>query len=295
MKKRAGVVALMWVVIALSTAHGEEINPVVGKAGDFILREADMERLIDGQPAGLAASLRNDSAQRASFVKQLLQVKAIAARARKEKFDRKPEIREQMGNVIDQYLAQEYVARTVSEPVAVTEDELKAYYREHAKELEVPESVTVRQIFIACSDEATLEQRAKAKAKAAGILEQLGKGADFAKLAREQSEDDTAAKGGALGTLTPGKTNSPDFEKAVFALKAGETSKIIQTPFGLHIVKVEERRGKRTATFQEARDQLHSLLLQRKKQQHVEQFLDQIGRESGLEVKLEQPVEGGKK
>ena len=295
MKKRTGITVLLFVMIAVGAAHGEEVNRVVGKTGDYILREADLERLIDSQPADLAATLHGDAGQRASFVKQVLQVKAIAARARKDNFDRKPEIREQLGNVIDQYLAQEYVARTVSEPVTVTEDELKAYYREHTRELEMPESVKARQIFIACSDEATLEQRAKAKAKAAQILERLGRGDDFARLAKEQSEDDTAAKGGELGILTPGKTNSPDFEKAVFALKTGETSKVIQTPFGLHIVRVEEHRGKRPATFQETGEYIRAVVLRQKKQKQVEQFLDQLVRESGLEVKLEQAAEGGKK
>ena len=286
------VAAMMFATLRIGTVQAEELNPVVGKVGDFVLREADFERLLGSQPPEVQKAVQSSPEQRTVFIRQFLLTKAVAAKARKEGFDRKPEIRELLANLLDQYIANRYVAREVTASVTVTDEELKAYYREHEKELLLPESVRARHIFISSAQHSSPEEKAKARAKAELVLERVRKGEDFAKLARENSEDsDTAARGGELGVLSPGGTNSPEFEKTVFALKAGEVSGIVETVFGYEIIKADQRNERRTARFDEAREYVRNILVEQNRQKTVQQFLEKLSSETGLEVVAEKPEE----
>lgn len=270
--------------LLVGAAFAEEVNPVVGKAGDFVIRQADLERLIASQTPEAQKQLQSEQA-RAEFVRQLLLTKAVAARAKKEGFDRKPEVKERLSYVIDQYIGSEYLRRVVTADVTVPDEELNKYYKEHEKEFVVPEKVRVRHIFFAADKDATAEAKEKARGKAEKVLELLRKGGDFAKLAGEYSEDtDSAAKGGELGYLSPGKTNSAEFEKAAFALKSGEVSPIVETPFGYHIIKVDERQEQRTATLDETREYIRNLLKGQLEQKKAQEFLDRLAKDAGLEV-----------
>ena len=270
--------------LLVGAAFAEEVNPVVGKAGDFVIRQADLERLIASQPPEAQKQLQSEQA-RAEFVRQLLLTKAVAARAKKEGFDRKPEVKERLSYVIDQYIGSEYLRRVVTADVTVPDEELKKYYNEHEKEFVVPEKIRVRHIFFAADKDATAEAKEKARGKAEKVLELLRKGGDFAKLAGEYSEDtDTAAKGGELGYLSPGKTNSAEFEKAAFALKSGEVSPVVETPFGYHIIKVDERQEQRTATLDETREYIRNLLKGQLEQKKAQVFLDRLAKDAGVEV-----------
>jgi peptidyl-prolyl cis-trans isomerase C len=282
--------ALCIALLHFGSALGEEINPVVGKAGDFVMREADLERLLGSQSPEIQKAVADDPEQRRALIRQLLLTKSVASRARKDGFDRKPEVKELLSNLVDRYLAQEYIARVVTANITVTDDEQKAYYKEHEKDFLLPESVKVRQIFISSPKDSSQTQKDNAKVKAERILQLVKKGEDFAKLATEYSEDsDTATKGGELGLLSPGKTNSPEFEKGVFALKAGAAD-IVETEFGYHIIKADERYERRTATFDETRDYIQNVLKEQGKQEAAQQFLEKISKETGLEVIDEKPA-----
>ena len=101
------------------------------------------------------------------------------------------------------------------------------------------------------------EKTAESRAKAEDVLAELKKGADFATLAKESSADvSSAAKGGDLGYFAKGRM-VPEFDAAAFALqKSGETSGLVETKFGYHILQLDDRRPPRTRPFEEVRDEL---------------------------------------
>ncbi len=84
---------------------------------------------------------------------------------------------------------------------------------------------------------------AEARRKLEGVRERITNGVDFAEQARLYSQDGSAAKGGDLGWLNPGDT-VPEFEQAMNALKLDEVSPVVQSPFGMHLIQVQERREK---------------------------------------------------
>jgi peptidyl-prolyl cis-trans isomerase C len=284
------IVRLIGLTVAIlllqaGNVYSEDLNPVVGKVGDFVLREADLDRMIGYQPAEAQKSIQSSSDQRTNFIRQILLTKAIASRARKDGFEKKPETREIITFLIDQYLAQEYLSKVVVANVTLTDEEMKKYYAEHEGDFLIPGTVKVRHIFISAPKDSTAELKDKAKAKAEDLLRQIRKGEDFGKIAREYSEDsDSAAKDGDLGYIAAGKTNSQEFENAAFALKPGEISNIVETPFGFHIIRSDERREKRTASFDETKEYIRAQLKEQNKQKKGQEFLDNIIKESGLEI-----------
>jgi peptidyl-prolyl cis-trans isomerase D len=119
------------------------------------------------------------------------------------------------------------------------EEEQQRYYRQNLDQFEVKEQVKAAHILLSVPKDADTETVQKRRDLANELLKQLQGGADFTQLARTHSDDKSnAAQGGELGTFGRG-TMVKEFEDAVFALRPGQLSNVIQTPFGFHIVKVE--------------------------------------------------------
>ncbi|MBK5274048.1 MAG: peptidylprolyl isomerase [Desulfuromonadales bacterium] len=282
---RTILVALFLVAAVAGTLSAEETNPVLGKVGDFVLREADLDRIIASQPPEVQKRFQDDPRQKLGLVKEILTKKAVVAKAKKERFDSKPEIKEQLSYVYDNFISQEYLVKVVTAGVTVPEEDLKKFYQVNEKDFQIPEQVKVRHILIASLKEDRPEEKEKARSRAEGILLRLKKGEDFASLAREFSDDQNSAKkGGELAVITLGKTNSEEFEKAAFALKSGTFSNIVATSYGFHIIKLDERQEKRTASFSEARDFIYNKLKAELEQKKAQEFLEQAVKDAGLEL-----------
>ncbi|MBI4591610.1 MAG: SurA N-terminal domain-containing protein [Candidatus Rokubacteria bacterium] len=124
---------------------------------------------------------------------------------------------------------------------SVTDADVEAYYKEHASEFEAPRRVRAAHILVRVPPVGGSEAEEKAKAKVEAAIKRARAGEDFAKLAREISEDPASAgSGGDLGYIGRGEV-VPAFEQAVFALRKGEISpEPVRTPFGYHAIKVSE-------------------------------------------------------
>jgi peptidyl-prolyl cis-trans isomerase D len=121
-----------------------------------------------------------------------------------------------------------------------SQQEVKQYFQQHQTEYQVPEQARSRHILIKVAQGADAKTDAAAKAKADGLLKQIQGGANFADLARKNSDDPgSKATGGELGFTQRGRM-VPEFDAAIFGQKIGET-KIIKTQYGYHLVQVEER------------------------------------------------------
>jgi peptidyl-prolyl cis-trans isomerase D len=124
------------------------------------------------------------------------------------------------------------------QPPTVTDAEVEAYYKEHGSEFEEPKRVRVAHVLVRVPPVGGSDAENAAKAKVEDVIKRARGGEDFAKLAREISEDKaSAAQGGELGLVGPGELVAP-FEQAAFALKKGEISDPVRTPFGYHAIRV---------------------------------------------------------
>ena len=144
-----------------------------------------------------------------------------------------------------------------------TQQEIQAYFTAHQSEYETPEQARSRHILIKVPAGADAKTDAAAKAKAEGILKQIQGGADFAELAKKNSDDPGSKdKGGELGFAQRG-TMVPEFDKAIFSQKIGDTQ-IVKSQFGYHIVQVEERKPAHAQDLSEVLPTIQATLIRQK-------------------------------
>ncbi len=154
-------------------------------------------------------------------------------------------------------------------------EELQRYYRQNLDQFDVKEQVKAAHILISVPKNADAETIQKKRALADELLKQLKNGADFSQLAKTHSDDKSnAAQGGELGTFGRG-VMVKEFEDAVFALRSGQLSNVIQTPFGFHIAKVEKYIEPGVKPFADVVDEVKAgLKLEKSRQLAYEKAMD---------------------
>jgi len=149
---------------------------------------------------------------------------------------------------------------TIVNEIQVPDAELEALYRSTVDKFQVPERVKVRHILL--KSDATNDKEIKGKID--DIEKQLKAGADFAELAKKNSQDTTSAvKGGDIDSVTRGQTVK-EFEAAAFSLPLKEISQPVKTTYGYHILQVMEKEAARTIPFEEAKPTLVGQVRQRR-------------------------------
>lgn len=160
---------------------------------------------------------------------------------------------------------------------------LKLVGRRGAGEAAPVTQTRARHILLKTSEVVSEEE---ARRRLEGLRERIAAGADFAELARLNSEDGTAALGGDLGWVYPGDT-VPEFERAMAALKPGEMSGVVRTPFGFHLIRVEERRAA-DVSLERRRQQARQALRERKAEDAYQEWLRQLRDRTYVELRLDE-------
>ncbi len=146
-----------------------------------------------------------------------------------------------ISQIRESYLSQQLVDIYVRSKVQITEDEMREFYESSKNELAV-KPPTWETAYIIRQIKPGKASEAKKLKEIQDILDRLNRGADFATLARESSDCPSKEQGGDLGFFSRGMMVKP-FEDAAFKLNPGEVSGIVETEFGYHIIKVEEKRS----------------------------------------------------
>ena len=156
---------------------------------------------------------------------------------------------------------------SVAAGITLSEDDLRTYYKENAQRLAGPEERRASHILINAPKDAPAAEREKAKAKAAELLAQVRKDPKiFAEVAKKESQDPgSAPNGGDLGFFGHGAMVKP-FEDAVFKMKEGEVSDVIESDFGYHIIELTGIKAPKVPSFEEMRPKLEADLKQQQAQ-----------------------------
>jgi len=156
-----------------------------------------------------------------------------------------------------------------------TEEEIKAFYEKSKERFTVPERVKARHILVAVEKSDDEASRKAKLAKAEKIRKQLLDGADFAELAKKESDCPSKARGGDLGTFTRGQM-VPAFEKAAFSQKPGEIGPVVETRFGYHIIQVMDHQEGKTLSLDETHDQIAAVVKNRQHRKAVNEYLGKL-------------------
>jgi len=161
-------------------------------------------------------------------------------------------------------------------------DELKSLAK--AVQHRFGERVRARHVLIRVRPNASPEERAAALQKIKDIQRRIKKGEDFADLAKQYSEDPGSKDhGGDLGYFSHGDMVEP-FEKAAFGLDVGQTSDIVQTDYGYHIIQVQEKKAASKMSFDEIKDDLREYLFQQRGAKRFEEYVKDLRAKSEIKI-----------
>jgi peptidyl-prolyl cis-trans isomerase C len=184
-------------------------------------------------------------------------------------------------SVAESDLVQVFIETTIDPLITVTPEEVETYYKEHPEMFQRPEQVHARHILMTAGADASEQTKTAAMAKAEAARKRALAGEDFAALATEVSEGPSASKGGDLGFFTRQQMVAP-FADAAFNLEVGQISEIVETQFGYHVIKVEEKRPATTMTYAEVQEPLTQMLRQNQGGEQTSKVLDQLAEKATI-------------
>jgi peptidyl-prolyl cis-trans isomerase C len=175
---------------------------------------------------------------------------------------------------------QKLVEAEIGDKLNVTETDANNFYSANIQQFQVPEQVRASHILIqpdtADPNTDPNEAKAKALAKAQDLLKQIKEGADFAELAKTTGGYTSAPRDGDLGFRSRGGGWEPPFEKAAFELKIGQTSDVVETRFGYHIIMVTDRKEVGITPFEQVKGDIIKMLKQQKQGPLITEYIDSL-------------------
>ena len=185
--------------------------------------------------------------------------------------DRDKEVKEVVNEAKKKIVMAKLIKNEVEDKIVVMEDEMKKFYAEHKDEFKTPEMWRASHILVAD------EKEAKA------MLDELAKGANFEDLAKAHSIDATASRGGDVGYFRVGQL-VPDFEKACLKLDVGQTSDVVRTQFGYHIIRLTGRKEPGIKSYDDARSAIEAELKKEKRSVLFNALVMKLKNKYGVEV-----------
>lgn len=230
-----------------ASAFAQE-DAVVAKVGDLEILQSELDLAV----ANLDPQLQQlpDEQKRVAALSGAIDVKLLAQSAAEEGLAETEDFQKRMEYIKDRELHNSYFRKHVVD--AVTDEEVKARYEKEIAALPKQEEVNARHI------------RVKTEEEAKAVIADLDAGKDFAELAKTKSEDSNKDDGGDLGWFSKGRM-VPEFEEAAFALEKGAYTKTpVQSQFGFHVIKLEDRRDVQPPALEQVEPQVRQLVMRDK-------------------------------
>lgn len=225
---------------------------VVATVNGMEITEGDLA--IAGAEYGAQFGNLPEPQRRAALLSALIEIRLLATEAEEKGLAEGEAFEKRLAFLRNQALHAAFIEKIVND--AVTEEDVRASYDKQIADAPAVNEVRARHILV------------KTKEEAEAIIKQLEEGGNFEEIAKEKSTDGAAANGGDLGYFSSGQM-VPEFEKAAFAINPGEFSKEpVETQFGFHVIKVEDKRAKQPPAFDAVKDRVRSLLV---RERYVEQ------------------------
>lgn len=177
------------------------------------------------------------------------------------------------------------IDRSVGKDVTVKDEELKKYYDQHQDAFTRQAQVRLSHILIAVDSEWPKYNRKEAGEKISILRKRVINGEDFAGAAATESDCLSKSKGGDIGWFTPGQL-SPEMEKGVALLKVGEVSEAVEDKFGMHVIKVIDRKAAFTSPLNDVREKVRGLVRQEKSLTMLQRYVKGLRDAAKVEIHL---------
>ena len=251
---------------------GAEQDPVVAVVEGEEIRRSDVMRSAAELPPQYQQQI---ALIFPALVERLVDFKLLDKAAAEKGLGDDAAVQEQLEQVKADIMREVLLSRVIED--AVTDEKVQEAYDRHIEENPAQQEVRARHILLETQEEAE------------AVIAELDGGADFAELAKEKSTGPTGEAGGDLGYFTEGQMVAP-FAEAAFAMEPGSYSaEPVETQFGWHVIKVEDKREQAQPTFEEMEQQLVDML----SRQAVESYLAELREGSEVEILIPGPQQEG--
>jgi parvulin-like peptidyl-prolyl isomerase len=170
-------------------------------------------------------------------------------------------------------LIERLLNQLAGDQISISEGEMSRYYESHHEDWQVDEQIKLRQIVV------------KTEGEAEALLKTISEGADFAETARKYSQFPQLGDGGDLGYLSPSEIPM-EFDSLLHS-EIESVSSVIKTPYGYHLVKIEDRLPARELPFEEVREKIHETLLEEKREILFAQWIEKVRRTTEIKINEE--------
>ena len=259
-----------------------KVDTILATVGSEVIRESDFELFLsvilsDQQ----RMQLQFMPGGREKYLKQFIECRVLAAKARKDGFQKKPMHAKKLALMEMQVFIQELMERegpALQAKLTVSDADVKAYYDANLKKFGSAESFNARHILVATKPKGAEKPLSddEAKAKIAKIQAELAAGKSFEAAAKEYSDDPGSKDKGGLYENTPFGSFVPEFEAAVRAQELGKVGQPVKSNFGYHLILVEKINPAVLKPFEEAKDGAHKMAVAELQEKVMKDFIEKL-------------------
>jgi peptidyl-prolyl cis-trans isomerase C len=254
-----------------TNGQGKGEGKTLAEVNGTVITTQDFKNEVDKLPPYLKPMVQSAEGKK-ELLDSMVVREIILEQAKKDGVDKSKEVADRLEDLRKRLIVETYLKKKVEQEAQISDAELKKFYDENKEKFKSGEQVKASHILV------------KTEKEAQDILAQLKNGASFEDLAKKHSADSSAAKGGDLGWFSRGAM-VPEFDKAVFNLKEGETSGIVKTQFGYHIIKLTGKRPAGIRSFDEVKEQIKTTLLPNKQQEIFQKMKDDLKKSAKVSIK----------
>ncbi len=261
---------LVWFVGCEKTAKTAAVpeKEIAARVGNEVITLKDVDARISKMPVQYQAVIKSHKKE---VLNDMVLETLLYGEAQKRGIDKDKEVKEMLAEAQKRIAIAKLLKDEVEEKAAVSDAEAQEYYNAHKDEFTIPERMKASQILVKTEDEAK------------AVLDELGKGKSFEDLAKEKSIDTSAKKGGDLGYFTKGQM-IPEFEQAAAKLEIGQTSGIVKTQFGYHVIKLADKKPAQPQEFKDVSARIKTQLLANKKRDVFNKLVDGLKAKANVKI-----------
>lgn len=254
-----------------TTSAAKKDGKVLAEVNGGSITTGDFERELKNLPEYLK-SMADTPQGRKEMLETMVIRELILQQATKDGLDKGPEMEEKLQDLKKRLVVESFLKKKVETESKVTDDDLKKFYTQNQDKFKAGEQVKASHILL------------KTEKEAKEILAKIKAGENFEELAKSNSVDSSASKGGDLGWFGKGSM-VPAFEKAALALKEGQVSDVVKSDFGYHIIKLTGKRAAGIRPLEEVKDQIKGAIMPGKQQEVFQKIKEELKQAAKITIK----------
>jgi peptidyl-prolyl cis-trans isomerase C len=249
----------------------EQKGQVLAEVNGSVITTEDFKKEVEILPPYLKPMTETPEGRK-EMIDSMIVRELVMQEARKSGIEKSPEVMERLEDLKKRVIIEAYWKQKVEEQAKITDADLQKFYDENKEKFKTGDQVKASHILL------------KTEKEAQDVLAQLKAGGKFEDLARKYSIDPAGSKGGDLGWFSKGSM-IPEFEKVAFGMKEGETSGIVKTKFGYHIIKLTGKRPAGLLPLAEVKDQIKAAILPEKQQEIFKKMREDLKKNAKFTIK----------